>query len=103
LEALKRRISDRGPKPENLAALRRYYGDQPTEHAALAMCELIPVVEKQSGQDQKAPTTDEKELRNLFSRRFRLKSNYKRIGTGSPRESTQSSPRRMFRNRCLQR
>jgi hypothetical protein len=62
LEALERRISDRGPQPEDLAALRRYYGDQPREHAALAMCELVSIPQKQSGRDQRAQTTDEKEF-----------------------------------------
>jgi hypothetical protein len=63
LESLKRRIGECGPQPENLAALRRIYGDQPTELAAITMYELIPVAEKQTEQDQKAETADEKELK----------------------------------------
>jgi hypothetical protein len=48
LNALKRRISARGPQPEDAAILRCIFGDQPTEHAALAMHELTLVVEKQT-------------------------------------------------------
>jgi hypothetical protein len=63
LEALKRRIGNEGPQPENLAALLRIFGNQPTEHAALAMYELIPIAEKQSGFDQKAEATADKGLK----------------------------------------
>jgi len=61
LEALRGRISDRGPRPEDAAALRRYYGDQPTENAACAMCELVTTPEKNSGPDQTADEKEQKE------------------------------------------
>jgi hypothetical protein len=54
LEKLKRKIGEHGPQSEDLAELRLYYGEQPTEHAALVMYDLVP------GQDQ---TADEKDQR----------------------------------------
>jgi hypothetical protein len=63
LEALKNLIGDRGPKPQDLEELRLIYGDQPTEHAALAMSQLVPVAEKQAVLDNKAEATREKEVK----------------------------------------
>jgi hypothetical protein len=59
LAALKRRIGDRGPQPEDVEVLRCIFGDQPTEHAALAVNEFIPIVEKHTVQDGKADPTDD--------------------------------------------
>jgi hypothetical protein len=52
LEALKRRVGERGPKPEDLAQLRLYYGSQLTDQECLVMHQL-----KQN------ETADDKELR----------------------------------------
>jgi hypothetical protein len=54
LEQLMERIGDRGPGPEDLASLRIIYGDQPTEHAALAMRLLTEVPPGQTGKDDVA-------------------------------------------------
>jgi len=59
LEALMRRIGDRGPLPVDLADLRAYYADQPTEHAAMAIYELSSVAENHTLQDGKADPTQE--------------------------------------------
>ena len=48
LEVLMERIGDRGPDPEDLKLLRIVYGDQPTEHAALAMHMLADAKEMQT-------------------------------------------------------
>jgi hypothetical protein len=62
LEALKRQISDRGPQREDLETLRRIFGKQPTEHAALAVRLLIRVLANPSVKD----TTDEKEVKEFI-------------------------------------
>jgi hypothetical protein len=54
LEALKSRIADRGPQPEDLAQLRLYYGSHPTEDGAMAICELTSLTQKKSGQVETA-------------------------------------------------
>jgi hypothetical protein len=54
LEALLKRIGDRGPQSEDLALLRTVYGDQPTEHAALTMRLLTDVPAGQSEKDEVA-------------------------------------------------
>jgi hypothetical protein len=65
LENLKRQIGDHGPQPQIEADLRCIYGDQPTEHAALAMYELTPAVKKkQTVQDGTAETADEKDRKD---------------------------------------
>jgi hypothetical protein len=61
LQVLKKGIGDNGPQPQDAAALQRIYGDQPTRYAAFLMHELVPVVEKQSVQDGKSETADEKQ------------------------------------------
>jgi hypothetical protein len=56
LEALLKRVGGRGPHSEDLALLRTVYGDQPTEHAALAMRLLTEVPAGQNGKgDAVAP------------------------------------------------
>ena len=62
LKNLQRRIHERGVQPEDLAVLRAAYGDQPTEHAALAMYLLVPV-EEQTAQSNGPQTTDHGELK----------------------------------------
>jgi hypothetical protein len=52
LQGLMKRIVDRGPQPEDLGLLRTFYGDQPTEHAALTMNLLTDVRAGQSEKDE---------------------------------------------------
>jgi hypothetical protein len=52
LEALLKRIAARGPQSEDLALLRTVYGDQPTEHAALAMRLLTELPAGQNGKGE---------------------------------------------------
>ncbi len=61
LQVMKKGIGDNGPRPQDATALQRIYGDQPTQYAALLMHELVPVVEKQTVQDGKSETADEKQ------------------------------------------
>lgn len=63
LEGLKRRIGERGPQPEDLEILRAYYGDQPTEHAALAMHLLVPVAETQTVHGKTPQATGQGDLK----------------------------------------
>lgn len=63
LEALKRRIGERGPQPQDLGVLQAAYGDQPTEHGALAMHLLVPVVEEQTVQNKTTQTTGQGDLK----------------------------------------
>jgi hypothetical protein len=63
LEGLKRRIGERGPQPQDLGVLRAAYGDQPTEHGALAMHLLIPVVEEQTVQNNTPQNTGQEDLK----------------------------------------
>jgi hypothetical protein len=63
LKLLRGQISEHGPRPEHLAALRQVYGDQPTEHAAKAMSQLLLVTEKEGVQDQKAEAALEEVLK----------------------------------------
>jgi hypothetical protein len=66
LKILKGQISDHGPQPEHLAALRRIYGDQPTEHAAKAMHQLLLLTNKEGVQDQKGEAAFEEVLKNIL-------------------------------------
>ena len=50
LQELMKRIGDRGPQQEDLEALRCFYGDQPTEHAAYLMYLLVSGVAAQKVQ-----------------------------------------------------
>ncbi len=61
LESLKDVIGDRGPQRQDFAEIRRIFGDQPTELAALAMIQLDAVAEKQGAQEDKAEATRKKE------------------------------------------
>jgi hypothetical protein len=63
LEKLKRRIGERGPQPQDLNLLRAAYGDQPTEHAALAMYMLVPVVAEQTVQNKTPQDTGQEDLK----------------------------------------
>jgi hypothetical protein len=59
LEALRDRIKERGPQPdEDLPALRRIYGGEPTEHAAVLLDGLARIVEGHSTE-----TIDQDELK----------------------------------------
>lgn len=58
LKALKLQISVRGPQPEDATMLQCIFGDQPTEHAALAMHELTRVLESQTVDSSGAAPAD---------------------------------------------
>ena len=61
LEVLKRGIKDDGPQPSDVTALRRIYGDQPTENAAYVMHKLIRVGKNQTVQEWKEEFGDVKD------------------------------------------
>jgi hypothetical protein len=63
LEGLRRRIAERGPQPQDLEVLRATYGDQPTEHGALAMYLLIPVAEEQTVQNKSPQNSGQEDLK----------------------------------------
>jgi hypothetical protein len=54
LEALKELIEDCGPQPRNLKAVRKLYGDQPTEEAARLIYLLASSTTKKNASDQAA-------------------------------------------------
>ena len=63
LEGLKSRITDRGPQPHDFKYLRQIYGDQPTEHAALAMRELGSIATQPTAQDGSSNTAENQDLK----------------------------------------
>jgi hypothetical protein len=63
LEGLKTRIGARGPQPGDLELLRSYYGEQPTEHAALVMLLLAPVASQQTVPEIKSQNSGQEELK----------------------------------------
>jgi hypothetical protein len=63
LQGLQRSIRKRGVQPEDLATLRAAYGDQPTENAALAMYDLVPIAGKKTEEDKPAEAVDEAGLK----------------------------------------
>ena len=63
LEALKVRIDAHGPQPEDLLALQKIYGSQPTEQAAFMMCDISAVAEERDEQDETAEAARQAELK----------------------------------------
>lgn len=63
LESLVDRIASRGPEPDNdILALQRMYGDQPTEHAALAIHVLMRISLRQKPEDECTEKVDQEQL-----------------------------------------
>jgi hypothetical protein len=60
LEALRQRIGDHGPRPEDLSAFCQIYGDEPTENAAWIMSTLREIADERAV-DETANTTGHKE------------------------------------------
>ena len=92
LEGIKRRIAERGPQPNDLAELRLIYGDQPTEHAALAMYELIPVAGEKAVQGERPETPEEKQRKESILETLQIeievqKNRYELAGEMSAIES----------------
>jgi hypothetical protein len=69
LKSLKDVIGHRGPQPQDLVTLRWIFGDQPTEHAALAMNYLDAVADKQGVLEENAEATRKKGGKEIYSRR----------------------------------
>ncbi len=66
LEGLTDRITNRGPQPQDLETLRGHYGDQPTEHAVLAMHLLTRIAEKREQGQNVGTVVEAEEKKNLL-------------------------------------